>query len=108
MEFVNAFVLGRVPLVKTFWIYGVLFRFLFLLPLFFMYFAGYNETITDAQRVPIVLYGYAVFGYAVITYVAIWRSADNYTGPIVWSRLAKVAVGISVALEILSEFVKFL
>lgn len=83
---------GDVPLVITYWVFGVLIGNVFLLGL---------ANIVDSNRAWISLnvgtwlfisLFWLTFCYSIFVNVAIWRSALKYTGNAVWSSLAMVVV----------------
>ena len=82
---------GELPLGVTFWVYGI----------------GVTSAITIAQVILASVLGVSIRSprhlaiavvalaggiWRIFTWVAIWRSADNYGGPRHWRVLAKVAV----------------
>ncbi len=82
---------GRIPLPKTYWVYGVL----VLAPpavtlLAVEIFAG--KPASPRYLVPAFLIGMLSQAYWIFISVAIWRSAGNYTGRIIWGALARMAV----------------
>jgi hypothetical protein len=87
---------GEVPLGVAFWVYGVGVTFAITIA---------TVMLATLLGVPIDSMGHSVVGllvlagglWRVFTWIAIWRSADNYNGPRHWRILAKAAVIASVA-----------
>jgi hypothetical protein len=82
---------GRIPLPKTYWVYGAL----VLAPptvtlLAIEAFTG--KPASPRYLVPAFLIGMLLRAYWIFISVAIWRSAGNYTGRIIWGALARMAV----------------
>ena len=97
---------GRVPLVKTFWLFGVLGRLILRIPFFIAessYLLDYNFSMATAAVV--LLYSMVRYAYVVFICVAIWRSAGYYKRDRFWSISARIYVVISLVflgVEILS------
>lgn len=93
----RSFISGHIPLVKTFWLYGVVFG----MAMQFMLDASPAKL-----KSPIAI---LMLGYMLVWSVATWKSAKNYSGPAVWRGLAYIAVlmpvigvGLSVAVVVSS------
>ena len=86
---------GEVSLAKTYWLYGVLLIALISVPL-----RLYNHSLESDPIGTVQKWGNATWyilivvshTYALFIYVAIWRSANNYTGRKLWAALAKIFV----------------
>jgi len=84
---------GEVPLVTTFWVYGVLARaILFLIPNSVLM-VRQERGMTFAGEEFVIL-GLLCFEFAYDTLLAVgtWRAAGKYTGWVWWSRLARLSV----------------
>ena len=92
---------GDVPLVRTFWIYGVLVLAVFVYVPPFFYFAGSLPTI-PAFRALFIAHFWISLIYVFFVFVAIWRSAIKYVGWKLWPFMAMMASGI-VALGFVSK-----
>jgi hypothetical protein len=79
---------GQVALPVTYWFWGVGVSLLMTIALALVS----SESLLWSLIVLLVTLGYFVF-----ISVAIWRSADRYTGSPVWANLAKIAVAVGVA-----------
>jgi len=85
---------GDKPLVVTYWLYGILPSMVFhiidvIVELNYVkLFTAYGESLNY------FIYCYLIIGflYSIFIFVAIWRSAEKYTGNGIWSALAKFAV----------------
>ena len=92
---------GHVPLVETYWLYGVVGTLILNTP----YIA--EDSYSDADEMTMItavfflIYSWFGIGYIIFICVSIWRSAGNYMGPVVWVALARVAVVINLALIVL-------
>lgn len=88
---------GEIPLVRTYWLYFVVIGSLIELPLNLIHHP--SESLSTA----LVIYAAALFPYFPFIFVALWRAAGKYQGPIIWSVLARAAVvwsTLSIAREI--------
>jgi len=85
---------GDVPLVQTYWLYGVLVGIAFAVVFFGI---EYLTTGLAEGFGPIFILGMMLlyFLYTAFINVAIWRSAGKYKGPKRWAILAKIMVIIS-------------
>jgi hypothetical protein len=81
---------GDVPLVKTFWIYGVFGVAVFIYVPPIIYLAGSLPTI-PAFRALSNAHFLISYIYFFFVFVAIWRSAIKYTGSKIWSFMAMIA-----------------
>ncbi len=82
---------GDIPLVRTYWLFGVLPTIFF--NMVFSYIQGQNAIV--ASRLAAVCFLGMVLIYYIYSgfiYVAIWRSANKYKGMARYAILAKVAV----------------
>ncbi|MBC15769.1 membrane protein of unknown function [Pseudodesulfovibrio profundus] len=98
MNFLRQLWRGEVALVKTYWIFGVLASFLLngIVLLLSRSLAG-----TGAIW-PMFVFWFISIIYTLFIAVAIWRSADKYTGRKVWAILAKIMVVLSVLQTVLN------
>ena len=79
---------GAAPLVITYWLFGVVITFIF---------AGVSRElmmVADSKLLQLCVLQFLLL-YQIFISVAIWRSAKNYGGKVVYRRLAQVAVVIS-------------
>ncbi len=95
--FFNLLWRGEIPLVRTYWVFGVLFYSLLEIPSYLIVPAISNSP--DVEPSASFVFGmtaYAIFvlAYTVFVSVAIWRSAGNYKGSEIWAVLARVMVVI--------------
>ena len=91
IDFMIALWTGRVPLPKTYWVYGTL----ILVPpkvALLAIEAVTDKTASPRHPIPAFLIGTLLGAYWIFISVAIWRSAGNYTGRIIWGALARIAV----------------
>jgi hypothetical protein len=95
---------GDVPLVKAFWVYGVLIPVVFIyLPPPFYFGAGLHEF--SIFRALFTAHFYVSLIYVLFVLVAIWRSAMNYSGFRLWAFIAMifsaiVALGLIMKLRV--------
>ena len=80
----------------TFWVYGVGVTFAITIA-HVMLASLLGAPIHSTGHFAVALVAIAGGLWRIFTWVAIWRSADNYNGPRHWRILAKVAVIISLA-----------
>ena len=88
---------GEIPLVRTYWLYFVVIGSLIELPLSLIH------HLPDSLSTALAIYAAVLFPYFPFIFVALWRAAVKYQGPIVWSVLARAAVvcsTLSIAREI--------
>ena len=95
--FFNLLWRGEITLVRTYWVFGVLFYSLLEIPSYLIVPAISNSP--DVEPSASFVFGmtaYAIFvlAYTVFVSVAIWRSAGNYKGSEIWAVLARVMVVI--------------
>lgn len=91
MELIRALWKGDISLAKTFWLFGFCINLLFMITFF------YFEIQPQILSTPI---GWILFCllllfstiYGPFILISIWRSANKYKGPFVYTILAKVAV----------------
>ena len=85
---------GDIPLVKTYWLFGVLIGICFAMVFFFI---EYLTTGLSEGFGPVFILGMMLlyFIYTGFINIAIWRSASKYRGPRRWSILAKIMVLVS-------------
>lgn len=85
---------GDVPLVMTWWVFGVVVGICFTIAYAFIEYqmSGLSEGLG-----PVFIIGFLLtyFAYVVFINVAVWRSAGKYRGPKHWAILAKVMVLVS-------------
>lgn len=95
MELIRCLWRGDMPLVKTYWLFGVVASIMFNIT--FTYIGYQDDTFTSGFGGFIVL-GWLLFYfiYSVFICVAIWRSANKYQGLQRYAVLAKVAVILGV------------
>jgi len=91
IDFMIALWTGRVPLPKTYWVYGALVLVPPKVALLVI------EAVTDKTASPrhlnhAFLIGTLLGAYWIFISVAIRRSAGNYTGRVIWGALARIAV----------------
>ena len=98
MDFLKALWRGEVALVKTYWLFGAVGSLLLLeIPEIFFEVSGLNETTDPVALVTLATYGLILApAFTIIISVAIWRSANRYTGSIWWAGLAKLSVVTSI------------
>lgn len=89
---------GELPLVKVYWLYGVVFG---------AFVAIFSVLIKDYPTA-LILLTFALIPYQILVFVGIWRSADAYTNKKLWAVLAKVHVvlGIISALNGVATVIK--
>ena len=82
---------GDIPLVKTYWLFGVVVGICFAMVFFFI---EYLTTGLSQGFGPVFILGVMLlyFIYTGFINIAIWRSAGKYRGPRRWSVLAKIMV----------------
>lgn len=80
---------GCVPLAITYWLWGVLGSWVWLILI----------TLTNLASGPGLGLVVALFGlvYSIYISVAIWRSAVRYEGRRVWSELARISIAVGIA-----------
>ncbi len=85
---------GDVPLVKTYWLFGVVVGICFAITFAFIEYQ--SEGLSEGFG-PLFIIGLIVlyFVYVAFINVAIWRSSNKYKGPKQWAILAKVMVIVS-------------
>jgi len=85
---------GDVPLVKTYWLFGVVVGICFAITFAFIEYQ--SEGLSEGFG-PLFIIGLIVlyFVYVAFINVAIWRSSNKYKGPKRWAILAKVMVIVS-------------
>ena len=85
---------GDIPLVKTYWLFGVVVGIAFAMVFFGI---EYLTTGLSEGFGPIFILGLMLlyFLYTAFINVSIWRSAGKYTGPKRWAILARVMVIVS-------------
>jgi len=82
---------GDVPLVKTFWLFGVVVGVGFAIV--FAYIEYQSEGLSEGFGFAYIIGSRLFcFVYVVFINIAIWRSANKYRGPKWWAILAKVMV----------------
>jgi hypothetical protein len=95
---------GDIPLVKTFWLYYFVGGYLVAFP-FYISRSGVIDNIIVVflllSWVPVWIL------YFVLVMVAVWRSANKYTGPPYWVTLAKGMVGVGVITSLVTMLVVF-
>lgn len=79
---------GDVPLAETYWAWGVGCN--ILLNILVLVVAGIDTMIAYFLVWPAA-------GYSWFMFVAIWRSAGRYSGPLAWAVLARISVGLGIA-----------
>ena len=97
MMFLKILWRGEIPLVRTYWVFGVLFLSLLTIPSYFTVpiVSGSANLEPSASTVfGGMAYAIFVFAYTVFVSVAIWRSAGRYEGQPIWAILARVMVVI--------------
>jgi len=85
---------GDVPLVKAYWLFGVVVGICFAITFAFIEYqsAGLSEGFGPVFIISLIM---LYFVYVAFINVAIWRSANKYKGPKRWAILAKVMVLVS-------------
>ena len=86
---------GEIPLAKTFWVFGVAAWALFIIAAILI---EYNRVPLAGSlgQIPAYLLLLAPYVYFPFIYVAIWRSADNYSGPADRAIMAKITIVLGV------------
>jgi hypothetical protein len=87
---------GELPLGVTFWVYGVGVTVVITIA-HVMLASLLGVPIESTRHSVVALVAIAGMLWRIFTWIAIWRSADNYNGPRHWRILAKVSVIISLA-----------
>ena len=103
MELVKQLWRGEVSLVRTYWIFGVLVGALFTIASVVIEF-NYIQLSKSFGQFPMYVLLAAQYTYFPFICVAIWRSANKYTGPNYWAILAKVAIVLGVLMLISNTF----
>ena len=88
---------GEIPLVRTYWVFGVFFYSLLAIPGYFIVPAMPDSADLEPSAsfvFGMTAYAIFVFAYTVFISVAIWRSAGNFKGSEIWAVLARVMVVI--------------
>jgi len=82
---------GDVPLVKTYWLFGVVAGIFFRIAFAYI---DYQSAVFSSALGAIFVLGIAVFAFAYGVFIsfATWKSANKYTGQQRYAILAKVAV----------------
>ena len=106
---VNKLWRGDVPLVISYWVFGVIGGRILSIPTLIFENKGLFDKNSDQfyweVDLAIFLYFLLVITYTVFVYVGIWRSANNYNGEKVWAALAKVMIILGLIIEFGREFV---
>jgi hypothetical protein len=94
MDLIRDLWFGDVPLVKTYWLFGVVVGVGFAIAFTFI---EYQSEGLSTGFGPILFIGLIVFCfiYVIFINVAIWRSANKYQGPRRYAILAKIMVIVS-------------
>lgn len=90
---------GDVPLVKTYWIYGV--GVSLLLNVALLALTSMLSSV-PAVSLPLFVLGILSILYTLFIAVGIWRSASKYQGNKVWAVLAKIMVVFSILRTVLN------
>jgi hypothetical protein len=101
MDHIKALWKGEIPLVRTYWLYFVVIGTLLELPL------QLYPSRADYSLLGLNIYALLFFPYFPFIFVALWRAAVKYRGPLVWSVLARAAVvwsTLSIAREVHKVF----
>ena len=88
---------GEIPLVRTYWVFGVFFYSLLAIPGYFIVPAMPDSPDVEPSAsfvFGMTTYAMFVFAYTVFISVAFWRSARNFNGSEIWAVLARVMVVI--------------
>lgn len=88
---------GKVPLVITYWIFGVLAGLLF--KMITMTLAGFTSPSQTMIWLMVWFYSFQVL-YAIFITVSVWRAAGEYGGKAVYAHLAKLVVGLGLFLAL--------
>lgn len=100
---VNKFWRGDVRLVISYWVFGIIGLRILSIPLVIIEKEGLLDENVDQfyweVDLAIFLYFLALVTCNVFIFVGIWRSANNYSGPEVWARLAQGAIILGVIIE---------
>ncbi len=84
---------GEVPLALTFWGFGVLGSLILFVPFFVERTGAFNHPHNlIVLTLSINAAAAALAAYTLFMAAAIWRSADRYRGPLIWTVMAKVVV----------------
>ena len=95
MDLILALWRGDVPLVRSYWLFGVVAGLFFNIA--FMYIEYQNAVFSTGVGLIFVLALVVfVFTYSVLIFVAIWRSSNKYKGLQRYAILAKLAVILGV------------
>ena len=84
----NTLIMGKFGLAKTYWVFGICIMVL-------LYILS-NIIGTLGSPTLSIVWVLGLYAYQVIVWVAIWRAAGRYSGPVIWSGLAKFAVIIGI------------
>ncbi len=86
--FFNTLIMGKYGLAKTYWGFGIgIMVILYILS---------NIIGTLGSPTLSIVWVLGLYAYQVVVWVAIWRAAGRYSGPVIWSGLAKFAVIIGI------------
>lgn len=81
-------IMGKYGLAKTYWVFGIgIMVLLYILS---------NIIGTLGSPTLSVVWVIGLYAYQVIVWIAIWRASGLYSGPVIWSGLAKFAVVIGI------------
>ena len=105
---VNKFWQGDVRLVISYWIFGVIVLRILAIPMYILEAKGFlNENPEELYwevDLAIFLYFMSATTSNVLIVVGIWRSANKYTGPVMWGRLAQAAIIIGFLVDVGRSF----
>ena len=89
---------GDYPLVKMYWVYGILLPLAVAICFFGVLLAigrgGYSSSTSLYVGIAVLAIAILSFIYGILWSVGTWRSASKYTGPRIWAILAKIMVVI--------------
>lgn len=95
---------GRVPLWKTYWLYGVLGG-LCVNIIFVAVISAFAQSHAPLAGLFILAAGLGSLGYSILMVVAVWRSAGHYRGFFLWPLLARIIVILNV-IQLLGRVVR--
>jgi phosphate starvation-inducible membrane PsiE len=94
MDLIRDLWFGDVPLVKTYWLFGVVVGIGFAIAFIYV---EYQSAGLSTGFGPVFIIGLIVFYFIYVMFIniAIWRSANKYHGPRRYAILAKIMVVVS-------------
>lgn len=92
MEILKELYWGKIGLVRTYWLYGVVSWILFAVAI---------GAVSSIKWLTYLTLGFRVI-YMIFIFGAIWNSAKNYTGRYIWAVFARLSVLYGILLLIVS------